>query len=113
MRAPAEFGRLQAFRDEALDRPGVDEHVHRLRVLGALRVALGDVDALDAGLLGEPCPVLAGLRLLEFQAEIGGELSSACLTNHDTMPGLAPQQDTAVGPPRTLRRAASIVSRSA
>ena len=28
MRAPAELGRLQAFRDEALDRPGVDEDVH-------------------------------------------------------------------------------------
>ena len=25
--------------------------------------------------------------------------SSACLTNHDTMPGLAPQQETAVDPP--------------
>ena len=26
-------------------------------------------------------------------------LSSACLTNHDTMPGLAPQMETAVVPP--------------
>ena len=26
-------------------------------------------------------------------------LSSACLTNQDTMPGLAPQQETAVDPP--------------
>ncbi len=32
--------------------------------------------------------------------------SSACLTNHDTMPGLAPQHDTAVGPPGAARRAA-------
>ena len=39
--------------------------------------------------------------------------SSACLTNHDTMPGLAPQHDTAVMPPGLRRRAASIDSRSA
>ena len=39
--------------------------------------------------------------------------SSACLTNHDTMPGLAPQVDTAVGPPGLLCFAASSVSRSA
>ena len=40
-------------------------------------------------------------------------LSSACLTNHDTMPGLAPQVDTAVGPPGFARLAARMVSRSA
>ena len=41
-------------------------------------------------------------------------LTSACLTNQDTMPGLAPQQDTAVVPPGLrLRLAASVVSRSA
>jgi hypothetical protein len=39
--------------------------------------------------------------------------SSACLTNHDTMPGLAPQVETAVVPPGLLRFAASSVSRSA
>ncbi len=33
--------------------------------------------------------------------------SSARLTNHDTMPGLAPQHDTAVGPPGARRRASS------
>jgi hypothetical protein len=40
-------------------------------------------------------------------------LMSACLTNHDTMPGLAPQHETAVGPPGWRARAASTVSRSA
>jgi hypothetical protein len=40
-------------------------------------------------------------------------LSSACLTNHDTMPGLAPQQDTAVVRRAGLALAASSVSRSA
>ena len=38
---------------------------------------------------------------------------SACLTNHDTMPGFAPQVETAVGPPGLLCFAASSVSRSA
>src|SRR6478752_886474 len=40
-------------------------------------------------------------------------LSKACLTNQDTMPGLAPQHDTAVGPPGRLRRAARMLSRNA
>src|SRR5258707_7094850 len=39
--------------------------------------------------------------------------SSACLTNHDTMPGFAPQVETAVGPPSLLCLAASIVYRNA
>src|SRR3954452_18415046 len=39
--------------------------------------------------------------------------SSACLTNHDTRPGLAPQMDTAVGLQGLLCFAASSVSRSA
>src|SRR3546814_9966367 len=56
--APAELGRLQAFGDEALDRPGVPELVHRPRLARALGVALGDVDALYAEALHEPRPVL-------------------------------------------------------
>ena len=79
MRAPAEFGRLQALGDEALHRPGIDEGVHRLRLLGALGVALGDMDALDAGLLGEPAPLLAGLRLLELEADVAGDIEQRLL----------------------------------
>ncbi len=41
-------------------------------------------------------------------------LTSACLTNHDTMPGLAPQHDTAVVLPGfRLRLAAMVISRKA
>src|SRR5215475_5212865 len=36
---------------------------------------------------------------LNFNPMSPAMLSSACLTNQETMPGLAPQQDTAVGPP--------------
>ena len=39
--------------------------------------------------------------------------SSACLTIQDTMPGLAPQQLTAVTPPGRRRRSSSTLSRSA
>ena len=56
MRAPAELGRLHALRDEAFDRPGVDELARRLGVARALGVALGDVDALDAGALHQARP---------------------------------------------------------
>ncbi|GJE35563.1 hypothetical protein LDDCCGHA_5782 [Methylobacterium oxalidis] len=40
-------------------------------------------------------------------------LRSACLTNHETMPGLAPQQETAVGPPGLASRASRMRFRSA
>jgi hypothetical protein len=39
--------------------------------------------------------------------------TSACFTIHDTMPGLAPQQLTAVTPPGRRRRTSSTPSRSA
>jgi len=34
----------------------------------------------------------AGLRLVDLKADFRATSSSACLTNHDTIPGLAPQQ---------------------
>ena len=114
VRAPAELGRLQAFRDEAFDRPGVDEDVHRLWLLGALGVALGDVDALDAGLLGQPRPFLARLRLLELEAEIGGDVQQRLLDEPRHHAGIGATAGHGGGAARLrLRRAASIVSRSA
>ena len=82
-------------------------------LLGALGVALGDVNALDAEALREPAPLFARLRLAPLSPRSAARLTSACLTNQDTMPGLAPQQETAVVPPGFLRRSASTVSRSA
>src|SRR5579883_827755 len=79
MRPPAELGRLHALGEKALDRPGVDEDIARLRLLGALRVALGDMDALDAEALGELAPFLLALRLAAFVAEIGGEIDQGLL----------------------------------
>ena len=77
--APAQLRRLQALRHEALDRPGVDEHVERLGERGALGVALGDVDALDAEIHRELGPLFAGRRLLALEAEIGGEVDQRLL----------------------------------
>ena len=77
--AEAELGRLQALRDEALDRPGVDELAARLRRLGALGVALGDVDALDADALHQRRPVLAGLRLAGRDAGVAGDVEQRLL----------------------------------
>ncbi len=79
MRAPAELRRLQAFGAKPLDRPGVDEHAARLWLARALGIALGDVDALDAGALHQPRPVVAGLGLLDLQADLGGDVKQRLL----------------------------------
>ena len=79
MGAPAEFGRLHALGDKAFHRPGVDEHVHRLRLLRALGVALGDMDALDAELVGELAPAFAALRLVEGRVGVAGDVEQRLL----------------------------------
>ena len=79
MRAPAQLGRLHALGDKAFHRPGVDEDVHRLRSLGALSVALGDVDALDAELLRELAPGLAALRLGKRGAGVACDVEQSLL----------------------------------
>ena len=79
MCAPAELGRLHAFREKAFDRPGVDEDFDRLRLLGALGITLGDMDAFDAEPLGELAPILARLRLLDLQVEIARDVEERLL----------------------------------
>jgi hypothetical protein len=79
VRAPAEFGRLHPFGREPLDRPGVDEHAHRFFGGGALRVALGDVDALDAHALHEPRPLFARCRVPGIKAEVAGDVEERLL----------------------------------
>ena len=77
--APAELGRLHALGDEALDRPGIDELAHGLGGLGALGVALGDMNALDACIHHQPGPFLLRFGLFEGQAEIGGQVQQGLL----------------------------------
>src|SRR5580692_10091251 len=79
VRAPAELGRLHPFGEEALDRPGIDEDLDRLRLLGTLGVALGDMDAFDAEALGKLAPVFARLRFLDLQVEIARDIEERLL----------------------------------
>src|SRR5665213_1057099 len=79
MGAPAEFGRLHTFGDKALYRPGVDEYVPRLRLLRALGVTLGDMDALDAQFVGELAPALPALRLVERRIGVAGDIKQRLL----------------------------------
>src|SRR5471032_3384956 len=93
VRAPAELGWLHALGDEALNRPGIDEDILGLRPLADLGVALGDVDALDAGLLGKLTPFLARLRLLELETDILGDVDQRLLDE----PGHHPRIGAAAG----------------
>ena len=81
VRPPAELRRLQALRQKAVDRPGIDEDVHRLRVLRALRVALRDVDSLHAEIAHQLRPALAVVeaRLVELVLELSGEIDQRLL----------------------------------
>ena len=99
MGAPAEFRRLHAFRKEAFDRPGVDEHIARLRVLGDLGVAFGDVHALHAERLGELGPAFARRRRIDRLAEIAGDVEQ-CLLDE-------PRHHAGVGPAGGDRRRAA------
>ncbi len=90
VRAPAEFGGLHALRAEALDRPGVDEDAARLRVAGALGVALGDVDALDAEALHQPAPALAVCGFLHGDAGVARDVEQRLLDHPGHHAGIGP-----------------------
>src|SRR6202035_1034794 len=75
----AELRRLHALGDKTFHRPGVDEHVHRLRPPRALGVAFRDMDALDAELGGELAPALAALRLVEGRLGVARDVEQRLL----------------------------------
>ncbi len=100
MRAPAEFCRLHAFGQKAFDRPGVDEHIARLRALGALGVALGDMHALDAEALRAPGPFVARLWLGALLAEVGGEIDERLLDEPGHHAGIGPAAGDGCRPAR-------------
>jgi hypothetical protein len=106
VRAPTELRRLQALGAKALDRPGVDEHIARLRRTRALGVALGDMDALDPGALHQPRPVGAGLGLVESQADLGGDVEQRLLDeprHHPRIGAAAAHRGDAAGPAAAQR----------
>ena len=107
VRAPTELRRLQALGAKALDRPGVDEHVARLRITRALGVALGDVDAFDAGALHQSRPVGAGVGLVESEAGRGGDVEQRLLDeprHHPRIGAAAAHGGDAAGPAATQRQ---------
>ena len=56
------------------------------------------------------CSWLSGMPVFTFVSRAISRI--ACFTNQETMPGLAPQQETAVGPPGFFLRSAITASRS-
>ncbi len=109
VRAPAELGRLHAFREEAFHRPGVDELAARLGVARALGVALGDVDALDPDALHQAAPVRARPRLGEVELELARDVDERLLHHprHHAGIGAAAAYggDAAGTPPAQLEQA--------
>jgi hypothetical protein len=79
VRAPAELGRLAAFADEAVHRPGVDELVAPSGGTGDLRVALGDVDHLDAELVRERAHSSRVFGVAVLDAGVGGDVEQRLL----------------------------------
>ncbi len=77
--AETKLGRLQALGDEALDRPGVGEHIEGLGITGALGVALGNVDSPDAEAGGKLAPALAVAGLVAIEAEVALEVDQGLL----------------------------------
>ena len=104
MGAPAHLGRLAALRDEAVDRPGVDELADLLGLLGDLGVALGDVDHLDAEIARQLAPALAGGRLHRAQAGILGEVDQRLLDEMRDQAGVGAVGDHRRRPAAVLRR---------
>ena len=98
MGAPAQFCRLHALGQEALDRPGVDEDVARLGGLGDLRVALGDMHALDAQTMGEGGPALTGRGLGRIVAEVAGDIDERLLHEPGDHAGIGPAGGDSGGP---------------
>ena len=80
MRAPAEFGRLAALADEAVNRPRVDKLSGLFRrPVADLGVPLGDVDGLDTQELGQRPPFGLGGRLGNLDACVFGNVDEGLL----------------------------------
>ena len=79
VRAPAEFGGLGPLAHEAVDRPGVDEFVGRLRHVRDLGVAFRDVHHLHAQPLSQRSPIAAAGRHRALHAGIGRNIEQRLL----------------------------------
>ena len=114
MRAPSELGRLAAFADEAVDRPGIDELARASADAAHLRVALGDMDDLYIETTRESGPLRVVGRHDGVDASIAGDVEQRLLDEVRNDAGVG-----AVGDhrrrcrPRIRLRSASALSRSA
>ena len=79
VRAPAELGRLHAFGQEPFDRPGVDEHVARLRILARCVSRSAICTPLTPSRSARAPPFVFRLRLGRLVAEIVGEIDQRLL----------------------------------
>src|SRR4030095_5690995 len=79
VRAPSELRGLAALTHQSVHGPGVNELPRHLRPARDLRVALGDVDDLDAERRGEVRPVLTALRLARLVAGVLGYVEQRLL----------------------------------
>ena len=103
MRPPAEFGGLQPFRDEAFNRPCVDEDAHGLRRLGALRVAFGDMNALHADVAAQAAPIPRGSSAPSgLEADVARDIEQSLLDEprHHAWIGAAAGDRRRAGPER-------------
>ncbi len=79
VRSPAKLGRLTAFADEAVDRPGVHELAAAFAEAGDLGVAFGDVDGFHAQRARQRRPALAGCRRRRGLAGVAGDVEHRLL----------------------------------
>src|SRR6202051_3793103 len=106
MGAPAEFGGLSALAHEAVDRPGIDELIRRLRHVRHLGVALGDMHDLDAKSPRERSPRLAAAGLSHIHPGIFGDVEQGLLSQVRNQARIRAMGGTAVGESCAPRRKA-------
>ena len=103
MGAPAHLGGLAALRDEAVDRPGVDELADLLGLPGDLGVALGDMDHAHAEVACQLAPALPSGGLHRAQAGVLGEVDQRLLHEMRDQAGVGAVGDHRRRPAAVLR----------
>ena len=98
MAAPSQFRWLQAFVDEGVGRPGIDELVPVLAPFADLRVALGHVDHLDIQASGQLGPLLATPGRRRTEPGVGGHVEQRLFQKQGNEPRIGALGDYRRGP---------------